>query len=253
MSWSVLAAVLVIVAAAAFVRAAFGFGDALIAMPLLALVVPLRVATPLMGLAGPTIGLIMIARAWRRIDLRSTLVLTLSTLAGIPLGLHVLKNVEERLVNLVLAAVIVLFALYSLLKPQLPRLRTSAPAPLFGFAAGVLGAAYNTNGPPVAFYGALRGWEPEEFRATLQGYLVLTGPAILIGQGAVGLLTADVLRTYLITVPFVVAAVFAGLILGRRIPAARFYRWIYGLLLAAGLVLLVRTLLTGGSPAILRS
>ena len=245
MSAGVLIAVLLILFAAALVRAAFGFGDALIAMPLLALVVPLRMATPLMGLVGPTIGLIMIARSWRRVDLRSTLVLTLFTLAGIPIGLHVLKNVHEHIVNVVLATVIILFALWSLLKPELPRLRTSRSAPLFGFAAGVLGAAYNTNGPPVAFYGALRGWEPEAFRATIQGYLVLTGPAILIGQGIVGLLTAPVLRTYLYALPMIFLAVFAGLRLGRRIPAAPFYRWIYGLLLVAGLILLAKTLLTG--------
>jgi uncharacterized membrane protein YfcA len=236
-------AVLLIIAAAVLVRAAFGFGDALIAMPLLALVVPLRVATPLMGLVGPTIGILLIIRTWRRLDLRSTLVLAASTFAGIPVGLYVLKNVRETIVNIGLAAVIVLFALYSLVRPELPRLRSSRSAPFFGFAAGILGASTNTNGPPIALYGALRGWEPEAFRATIQGYLLLTGPAILIGQGAAGLLTGPVLRLYAYALPLIAAAVWLGLKLGRRIPTARFYRWIYGLLFGAGLVLLLRSLL----------
>ena len=240
---SMVPAILLIIGAAALVRAAFGFGDALIAMPLLALVVPLRIATPLMGLVGPTIGILLIIRTWRRLDLRSTLVLAASTLAGIPVGLWVLKSVPETIVNVVLAVVIILFALYSLVRPELPRLRSSRSASLFGFAAGILGASTNTNGPPVALYGALLGWEPDAFRATIQGYLLLTGPAILIGQGAAGLLTGQVLRLYAYALPLIGVAVWMGLKLGRRIPAARFYRWIYGLLLVAGLILLLRSLL----------
>jgi uncharacterized membrane protein YfcA len=238
-----LIAVLLIIVVATLVRSTFGFGDALVGMPLLALVIPLRTATPLMAFVGPTIAALMLARTWRRVDFRSTFVLIASTLAGIPFGLYALKNVREVLVDAVLAAVIILFALYSLLRPEFHRLKSARSAPLFGFAAGVLGAATNTNGPPVAFYGALRGWPPESFRATIQGYFLLTGPAILIGQGAAGLLTRTVWRTYIYALPLIVIAVLAGLGLGRRIPAARFYRWIYGLLLAAGVGLLLKTIL----------
>jgi uncharacterized membrane protein YfcA len=243
MNASVLAVVLLIVAFAAVVRSTFGFGDALVGMPLLALVIPIRTATPLMALVGPTLAFLIVARVWRGVDLRSTVVLIAATIAGIPFGLYVLKNVRERLINLVLAIVIILFALYSLLRPELRRLRSGRLAPLFGLAAGVLGAATNTNGPPVVFYGALRGWEPDAFRATIQGYFLVTGPALLVGQGAAGLLTAQVWRFYLCALPLIVGAVWIGTKFSRRIPAARFYRWVYGLLLAAGLVLLLKTLI----------
>jgi uncharacterized membrane protein YfcA len=242
---STLAAVLGIVVLAALVRSAFGFGDALIGMPLLALVVSLKIATPLMALIGPTIGVLMLARTWRHLDFRSTGILVAATLAGIPLGLFVLKNVPENTVGAVLASVIILFATYSLSRRRLLALKSSRSAPLFGFVAGILGAATNTNGPPVALYGALRGWPPESFRATIQGYFLLTGPMILLGQGAAGFWTAPVGRAYLFSLPLVVLGVAAGLRLGRLIPAARFYRWIYALLLAAGVVLLSKTLLFG--------
>lgn len=178
---SVLAAILAIVFLAALVRGAFGFGDALIGMPLLALFVPLTFATPLMALVGPTLAVLIPGQGMAiALDVRGAGVLIASTLAGIPVGLWGLKRIDGRIVNLILAVVIILFALYSLLHPGLLRLRTARSAPLFGFTAGVLGAAYNTNGPPVIFYGALRGWAPESFRATLQGYFLPTGTAILI-------------------------------------------------------------------------
>jgi uncharacterized membrane protein YfcA len=240
---SALAAVLAIIFLAGLVRGAFGFGDALVGMPLLALVVPLTIATPLMALAGPTLAVLILAREWRAVDLRGAAVLIASTIAGIPLGLLALKSAGARPANIVLAAVIILFALYNLLHPGLLRLRTNRAAPLFGFVAGVLGAAFNTSGPPVIFFGALRGWPPESFRATLQGYFLPTGLAVLAGQGIAGLLRQPVLTAYLFALPALVLAVFLGRALGRRIPAARHAEWVYGLMLAAGALLLAKTVL----------
>ena len=232
--------VLMIVFLAALVRSTFGFGDALVGMPLLALVTSLRIATPLMAFVGPTLAVLLLIKEWRRIDFRSAWRLILSTLAGIPFGLFFLKRVDERVVNLVLAAVIILFSVYSLVKPGRLKLKSERPAAAFGFAAGILGAAYNTNGPPVIFYGALRGWNPESFRATLQGYFLPTGGAILIGQGLAGLWTKPVVMTYLYNLPFILMAVIAGTKLSRKIPSGKFNRYVYGLMLSLGIVLLIK-------------
>ncbi|MDP2907705.1 MAG: sulfite exporter TauE/SafE family protein [Nanoarchaeota archaeon] len=234
--------VFAIVFLAALVRSTFGFGDALVGMPLLVLVTSVRNATPLMAFVGPTLAVLLLIKEWRRIDLRSALRLILSTLAGIPFGLFFLKRIDERVVNLVLAAVIILFSVYSLIKPGRLKLKSERPAVAFGFVAGILGAAYNTNGPPVIFYGALRGWAPESFRATLQGYFLPTGGAILIGQGLAGLWTKPVVTTYLYALPLILVAVLAGTKLSRKIPAGMFNRYVYGLMLVLGTVLLIKAI-----------
>ena len=234
--------VMAVVFVAALVRAAFGFGDALVGMPLLVLWIPLRAATPLLAMVAPVLSLALLAREWRHLNLRGAVRLIVSTVAGIPVGLLLLKRVDESLVDLVLAAVIILFAAYNLLRPGLLRLRTERAAPAFGFVAGILGAAYNTNGPPVVIYGALRGWPPETFRATLQGYFLPTGLAILIGQGIAGLWTKPVVTAFLASLPAALLAVLLGGALGRRIPAARFRSAVYLLMLALGLVLMIKTI-----------
>jgi uncharacterized membrane protein YfcA len=211
-------------------------------MPLLALVIPLTTATPLMAFVGPTLSLLLLFREWRHIDWAGTRVLIFSTIAGIPLGLFFLKRVDARLVNLILAAVIILFAIYSLLRPGPARLKSGRSAAAFGFLGGVLGAAYNTQGPPIILYGALRGWPPEMFRATLQGYFLPTGLAILIGQGAAGLWTGAVLKIFLWSIPVLAAAALIGRSLARRIPAGKFNRWVYALLLLSGTVLAAKVL-----------
>jgi uncharacterized membrane protein YfcA len=232
--------VLAIVFLAALVRATFGFGDALLGMPLLALFASVRFATPLMGFVGPTIAVVLLAREWRRVEIRSALTLIVSTLAGIPLGLVFFRHVDERVVNFILAVVIIAFALYNLFRPGLLRVKTDRAAWAFGGIAGILGAAYNTNGPPVILYGALRGWKPESFRATLQGYFLPTGAAILAGQGLAGLWSPAVVRVYLYALPLILLAVYGGLTLSKKIPAAKFARWVYALMLLAGAVLLAK-------------
>jgi len=149
---------------------------------------------------------------------------------------------DNRFVSLGLALLIILFSLFNLLKPGLLRLQTSKSSPVFGLIGGILGAAYNTNGPPIALYGALRGWTPEEFRVNLQGYFLPTGIAIMLGQGIAGLWSGAVFRMYLLALPLMVLAVWAGEIIGRRIPAGKFFGWVYGLVLAAGTILLLKTI-----------
>jgi uncharacterized membrane protein YfcA len=91
-----------------------------------------------------------------------------ATALGIPVGLLMLARVPEDLVRIVLAC----YALYSLVGPRLPVVSAKPWAYGLGFVAGILGGAYNTNGPPVVLYGALQRWPSNRFRATLQGYFL---------------------------------------------------------------------------------
>src|SRR6185437_11531436 len=91
--------VLVVIFLATFIRSAFGFGEALVAVPLLALYLPLKVAAPLAVLVSITIAAVVVAQDWRRIHIRSTGWLFASTLLGIPLGLLLLTSTHQRAVK----------------------------------------------------------------------------------------------------------------------------------------------------------
>src|SRR5215813_15205102 len=82
--------------AATFVRSALGFGEALIAVPLLALVMPVTVAAPVAALVSITVALIVVVQDWRHVQWRSAVRLVLATLFGIPLGLLLLTRSEEH-------------------------------------------------------------------------------------------------------------------------------------------------------------
>jgi uncharacterized membrane protein YfcA len=225
---------------ATVIRSAFGFGEALIAVPLLALVVPVEVAAPVSVLASITVALIAVIQDWRKIHVRSAAWLVLPTLLGIPLGLALLKAVAEPVVKAVLATVIIAFSVYSLLARTHRELKNDNTAWLFGFGAGVLGGAYGMNGPPLVVYGSLRGWPPQHFRATLQGYFLPASLAGLLGYSMAGLWTPAVTRFYLLSLPLVVLATFLGRAINHRMNAHQFVRYVHGGLIVIGLILLIQ-------------
>lgn len=68
----VIVPVLLILFFATFIRSAFGFGEALFAVPLLALFIPITISAPPAVLVSITIAATVVAQDWRKIHVRST-------------------------------------------------------------------------------------------------------------------------------------------------------------------------------------
>ncbi len=229
-----------ILALSAFARGILGFGNALIAMPLMALVVSVQIASPVVALANLTGILIILAGNWRSVDFKAAWRLILGCLIGIPIGLYFIKNTNESLVRIILGVILIVFGLYYLISPRLPYLRGEGTSYACGLASGILGGAYNSNGPPIVIYGALRRWPPESFRATLQGVFLPTNLMVIAGHALAGLTTPTVLKLYAYSLPFMIGATILGIYLGKRIPQGQFNRIVYGFLVMMGVLLIVR-------------
>ena len=234
--------VLAIILLSTLVRAIFGFGNALVAMPLLAMIIDVRIATPLVALTGTVMAVSIILADWRSIRFGSTWRLTLASFVGIPIGLLFLKGAYEGTIKIVLAALLIGFSLYKLLRPRLLTLTDDRLIYAFGFVAGILGGAYNTNGPPIVIYGTLRKWSAQDMRATLQSYFLLTGLMVLVGHASAGLWTPNVMHLFAMSLPIVLLAVWLGAKIGHSIPQHKFDNDIYLLLIIVGVVLLIQTL-----------
>lgn len=235
--WTIVA-VLAVIFLATLIRSAFGFGEALVAVPLLALLMPIEVATPLAVLVSVTVAATIVLQDWRHIHIRSAWLLVLFTLFGIPLGLLLLTMVAEQVVKTLLAVVILTFSLYCLVSRRPFELTNDRLAWVFGFSAGVLGGAYGMNGPPLVVYGTLRRWSPEHFRATLQGYFLPASLLGMFGYWLAGLWVPAVTRYYLLSLPGALAAIFLGRVVNQRLKGPMFLVYVHVGLLVVGSVLL---------------
>ncbi len=206
-------------------------------MPLLTLVVGLPVATPLVALVMLTTIAALLWGSREHVDLQAAWQLVLSSAVGIPFGLLVVRFAPDRAVKALLGVVLIGFSLYNLTRPKLPMIQGRGWVFPFGLAAGLLGGAYNTNGPPVVLYGALRHWSPERFRGTLQGFFLPSAILICAGHAMAGFWSTRVFALYAASLPAIAVALFAGIQVNRRIPTERFGRILYGALILLGALL----------------
>ena len=223
--------VVVLVVLAVFVgaltRATFGFGEAMVSMPLLALLpVGLHTSASLVGLAGLTVALLSLVRGLHGVDLGMLARLTAGTVVGIPLGVALLLVVpagsDEHGARHGAGGVRRLLAAAHATGPRGPR----AWAYPTGLLAGSLGSAYNFNGVPVVVFGTLRRWRPVEFRQTLQAHFLVSGALVVTGQALGSIWTADLPGLFALCLPALAVATVAGYGLHRRIPGHRFARYV---------------------------
>lgn len=223
---------------AALARSTLGFGDALIAMPFLTMMVPITSATPIVTLVSVFNALIVLLTDWKHVHFRSAAHLIAPGFIGVPLGYWFLRGADEQFVIVVLAFVVLSFSIWSLRSKTELRIQSKWWSLPFGAVAGVLGGAYNTAGPPLVVYGTLRGWTPHEFRATLQGYFLVAGAFVLAVHCQGGTVTREVFQYFAWSIPLIIVASVIGRRIANRIPQDKFVRVIHIVLAVVGLNLL---------------
>ena len=143
-----------------FVGICAGFGGGLTTMPLVTLMLPVKMATPLSVIVGTATALYATWLSRKETDWRSAMVLIIFSFLGIPVGLYALSYLPDHFMKVGLGGFLILYSFYSMFIPRLPIYDRSWIAAPIGAVAGALGAAFSTNGPPMVIYGMLRNFRP---------------------------------------------------------------------------------------------
>jgi len=238
-----IAATAVILLAAYFIRGITGFGSGLIAVPLLALFLPLQFVVPLILLLDFTASIIIGGLTLRRVQWSEVGVLIPFGLVGVAIGTSLLVNLPKTPMLVTLAVFVLAFALRSLMNLQgsKPISRWWAvPASLTG---GTVGGLFGTGGPPYIIYLAHRVPHKSDLRATLSVLFFTEGLARIVSFLLAGLLmTAEVWFAYFAALPVVLAALYAGGHVHVGLSQDRMTRLVGLLLLVSGLSLLTKAM-----------
>ena len=112
-----------------------------------------------------------------------------------------------------------------------------------GLANGVLAGLTGLPGFIVTVWCQLRGWKKDVQRAVFQPVMLVAIAANLVSLGIAGAITADIMLTYLIGLPAMLAGLWVGFQLYGKLDDAASRKVILVLLLLAGLGLIVPRLL----------
>jgi len=238
-----LAAIAAIVLVAYVILGTSGFGSAVVGIPLLAHVVPLRFAVPLVLLLDVVGMLIQGARVRRQINRTELKRLIPFMAVGIALGTTLLANLPQRALVGLLGCLAVGYGLLNLAGRVSTRPLSAAWAGPTGVTAGTMGALFGTGGPIYIIYLSRRLADMAELRATITAVLMVSVATRVVIFAVSGLLQQDGL--FLVAaamLPVMLAGLSIGWRMHARLPQSVVRRALYALLVVSGVSLLVRAL-----------
>ena len=225
--------------AAALVAGLAGFAIGLIAAAIwLHILTPLQTATLIVGygliVQGYAVWKLRHALSWDRLW-----PFVLGAAPGVALGVLALGWANPSYVRIAVGVVLVLYAVYSLARPDLKPVHVGALADTgVGFLNGILGGLTGLSGIIVVIWSGVRGWPKDAQRTVFQPVGVATFAMTAIGLGATGTIAADTLTLFLFGLPVLLAGTWLGLKLYGRLDEAGFRRVVLWLLLISGILLI---------------
>ena len=223
---------------ASTIQSAFGFGVALVSLPLLTLVLPITQITPLLAMLSMTLSVPIVWNTWKNIDTQMLWRLLLTAALGVPLGISFLILVNPGIVKMTLGTVIVLFSINALLAFRPTSVMPTVALWPAGFVIGILGGAYNLFGGPLVMCLQWARLDAKTFRATVHAFSLLLNLIIVLAYGGGGLLSETTLTNFAAGLLPMLIGGYIGNVLIKKINEDQFKHYLYLLLVFMGGTLL---------------
>jgi hypothetical protein len=227
--------------AAAFVTGLAGFAFGIVAAAVwLHFLAPAQ-ATALIVAFGLIVQGVSVWKLRRAIKWPRLLPFVIGGVIGVPIGAELLRWADPATMRIAVGAIMVLFSLYSLVRPSLGSMARAGVVAdgAVGVVNGVIGGATGLAGIAGVIWSSLRGWPPPEQRAVFQPAGVAVFAMAALWLGGTGMIGGDTLALFLIGLPALAIGTWAGLKLFGKLDDAAFRRVVLALLLISGLSLLI--------------
>ena len=227
------------------VRSAAGFGAGLIAIPMLAFILPVSTAVSVASVFTTLASIEQVRREWRQIAWRQFTVIFLYSMAGIGLGLYFIKLLDEDIMRRSLGIFMILYSVYALWAVDTSRLLPRRWHGVLGAGAGIVGGLFSAlfgagAGPIYVVYFDILRLEKAAFRATMSAVVLFGGAARIAGYGSLGFYESSTIALLAIGIPLVIVGSWLGDRLVYRLSARSFSRLVAAIMLLSGVILIVR-------------
>ena len=237
MAWFIAAAL-----AAFFIKGLCGFANTLVFQSILSFSVNNASISPIELVLGFPGNAILTWQNRKSLDPKVFLPLTALMLAGNIPGALMLKNMDGRIVKVIFGAAIIFIALDMLLgqgrERREPKKWMTAAV---GIAAGVLSGVFGV-GALLAAYVSRVTDTGSEFKANVSAVFLAENVFRVFLYTMLGMITVDVLKTALLLMPAMLAGLFAGIAVSRKIDDNAIKKLVLLLLIFSGIVLILQNI-----------
>lgn len=228
------------------VRGTAGFGGGALAVPMLALALPVQVVVPVVTVLTFVASAEQGVRHAGKIVWRQLAFLFPFVLIGVGTGLYVLNEIDPLWLRRSLGAFVIAYAVFAFVTARRPvRAPRAVLRPLgavLGATGGVVGTVFGgAAGPLFAIYYSNLGLERVVFRVTITTTLLMMAALRIAGYAGLGFFDRTTLTVLAIGLPFVwLGGRFADRVSG-AVSASTFNRIVGATLLGSGVLLLAKS------------
>ena len=231
-----------IVLLAAFVRSVSGFGFALLATPLLTLVFGVKSAVVIVVILSIFGSMLVLFYMRRHVDVKKAAFITLAAIPGALLGAYLLSRLDQSVVKLAIAILIIIFSMLLLLGYSYRFRREALACGIAGFTSGILLTSTSLGGPPIVLFLLNQGLVKERFVGTVAASFLFVG-AVGIGTfSSLGMINIALLIKVSILLPGLFLGSYIGAKLLPRIDALLFKKIAISIALVSALIIIVNLL-----------
>jgi uncharacterized protein len=219
-----------------------GFGFALIVIPLFILFMEAKNAVIYNIFLGTIICIPIMWQSRKSLKFDKIALLVISCILGLPLGIYILTHVSSPTLKLLIAAMVIIFAILLALGISYKIKREWLGCISSGFIGGIFMTSIGLGGIPVILFLMNQNWERNVFRANLNAFFIITGIAAFIANGAFGTVTGNIVINALILVIPLMIGFFIGIRLLPRISSIWLKRISTIVLAASGALAIINVL-----------
>lgn len=221
-------------------KGGFGSGLGSVAVPMLALAMPVPQAAAIMLpllLTMDLVGLWAYRSKWDRTNMR---IMLPGAFFGLFLGYLSFRYLDEHWIRLLVGAIAIGFVLNVWLRPSVAG-RAAAPSwakgSFWSCLSGLVSFVANAGGPPVSVYLLPQRLDKTLFVGTTVLYFAILNYSKIVPYWWLGQFSDENLLTALVLLPLAPIGMWLGVWLHDRVNETAFYRWVHILLLVSGVKL----------------
>ena len=225
-----------------FINGVTSFGGNLFAVPLMTLAMDAKDAIVLGCIVGTAITVTIAFFYHRDLPKLEFSLAFVSGLAGIPIGMAVLRVAPVKVILLTCGVILALFLLWQAVSGRMRgvfRIPVWTIVPL-GVISGILLSSTSMGGPVLVMYAVMRGWSKETTLSVLNTMAALSMVCLAVVQWRNGLYTPQILHYAVWAVPCTVVGVLASIPVIRRINPGIFRRLVLAMLAVSAAMLFLR-------------
>src|SRR5688500_3022434 len=216
-----------------------GFGNQIVALPLLAMLVGLDAGKCTLVVLGTVMYTILTVRWHERVNWRQLLIIVALAGVGLIIGMYVFQLLNERIAKRSLGVFVLLMGLQGLLRPGLLKLVPESVAKLLVLGGGVVHGAFTTGGPLLVIYAQRAMPEKGEFRSTLAVMWIMLNIGLMAGWTITHNWSPRTPTLCLVGLPFLIAGLSLGEYLHHKLDGPAFRATVNGVLILNGIVLIL--------------